>query len=93
MARVNQTGMKAAQGTEDTENPQEGTPKGSSKEDKEEGTHPNHHKRAQVMEAKPREYRSQQKHTKTQQRRQLKNITHRRATGTHPRTTWRTCTA
>ena len=55
MARVNQTGMKAAQGTEDTENPQEGTPKGSSKEDKEEGTHPNHYKRAQVMEAKSRE--------------------------------------
>ena len=55
MARVNKTIMEAAQGTEDTKNPQEGKPKGTSKEDREEGTHPNHNKRAQVTEAKPRE--------------------------------------
>ena len=54
-ARANQTGRKAHLGTEGTENPQAEKPKWSSKEDWEEGTNPNHYKRARVMEAKARE--------------------------------------
>ena len=42
-ARVNQTGRKANLGTEGTENPQAEKPKWSSKEDREEGTNPNHY--------------------------------------------------